>query len=104
MSDNFRYGVFENILARHGKHLYHARVMDRAIVNGFEKYLIHYVGWNKNWDEMVGLDRLEDFDSALASKTSKKRPGFALGEYEDADDAGKTGLFLNIFLINTYKF
>ncbi|XP_022740720.1 protein MRG1-like isoform X3 [Durio zibethinus] len=55
-SDLFSEG--ERVLAYHGPRLYEAKVQRAELRNKEWKYFVHYLGWNKNWDEWVGDDRL----------------------------------------------
>ncbi|CAN6539847.1 unnamed protein product [Malus baccata var. baccata] len=47
----------EKALAFHKARLYEAKVTDVRYKMDWEFY-VHYAGWNKSWDEWVGLDRL----------------------------------------------
>merc|ERR1719242_357825 len=40
--------------------LYSAKVIDKskAFEGGKKKYLVHYLGWKKQWDEWVGAERI----------------------------------------------
>lgn len=48
----------EKVLAYHGPRIYEAKVQKAEIRKNEWKYFVHYLGWNKNWDEWVGADRL----------------------------------------------
>ncbi|RDD39612.1 Mortality factor 4-like protein 1 [Trichoplax sp. H2] len=50
----------ERVLCYHGPLLYESKCIKFEIDdnNGKMKYLIHYNGWNKNWDEWVPEDRV----------------------------------------------
>ncbi|XP_047341464.1 protein MRG2-like isoform X2 [Impatiens glandulifera] len=48
----------EKVLAFHNKQVYEAKVQKKEFRMKEWKYFVHYPGWNKNWDEWVGLDRL----------------------------------------------
>ena len=43
----------EKVLAFHGPLIYEAKIQKVAESETSTKYLIHYHGWNKNWDEWV---------------------------------------------------
>ena len=45
----------EKILCFHGPLIYEAKIQKLEIKDGQAKYFIHYMGWNKNWDEWVRL-------------------------------------------------
>ncbi|XP_074304236.1 protein MRG1 isoform X2 [Silene latifolia] len=48
----------EKVLAYHGPRIYEAKVQKAEIRKKEWRYFVHYLGWNKNWDEWVGTDRL----------------------------------------------
>jgi len=96
----------EVCLSYHGPFLYEAKI--RAVDHTAEKpYFVHYKGWNANWDEWVGLDRLVKFDEAGLQKQKdlvrkfeeeqqskrggggggKKRKGKKEADDDDNDDA-----------------
>ncbi|KAL6512863.1 hypothetical protein OROHE_019653 [Orobanche hederae] len=48
----------EKVLAFHGPRIYEAKVQKAELRKNEWRYFVHYLGWNKNWDEWVGMDRL----------------------------------------------
>ncbi|XP_042502954.1 protein MRG1-like isoform X2 [Macadamia integrifolia] len=57
-------GVFsesEKVLAFHGPRLYEAKILKVEFRKKEWRYYVHYLGWNKNWDEWVAVDRLMKF-------------------------------------------
>ncbi|KAM0882541.1 hypothetical protein ACQ4PT_032239 [Festuca glaucescens] len=48
----------ERVLAYHGPLLYEAKVQKTENREDEWRYFVHYLGWNKNWDEWVPSDRL----------------------------------------------
>ena len=36
-----------------------AKVLKRATVDGKPRYLVHYLGYDKSWDEWVGSERIK---------------------------------------------
>ncbi|XP_043712843.1 protein MRG1-like isoform X1 [Telopea speciosissima] len=57
-------GVFsegEKVLAYHGPRLYEAKILKVEFRKKEWKYYVHYLGWSKNWDEWVAVDRLMKF-------------------------------------------
>ncbi|KAL5714070.1 hypothetical protein ACHQM5_016079 [Ranunculus cassubicifolius] len=48
----------EKVLAYHGPCLYEAKVQKVELSKKEQQYFVHYLGWNKNWDEWVGSKRL----------------------------------------------
>ncbi|XP_022768704.1 protein MRG2-like isoform X2 [Durio zibethinus] len=55
----FREG--ERVLAYHSKCIYEAKVLNCEKRSNGWHYYVHYRGWNKNWDEWVGVDTLMKF-------------------------------------------
>ncbi|KAI3991179.1 hypothetical protein MKX01_022400 [Papaver californicum] len=55
----------ERVFAYHGPRIYESKVQKvemRKVDDTEEKrYFVHYLGWNKNWDEWVGPERLLKF-------------------------------------------
>lgn len=47
----------EKILCFHGPLLYEAKCVTHEIIDKQLKYLVHYNGWNKNWDEWIPENR-----------------------------------------------
>jgi len=45
----------EKILCFHGPLIYEAKIQKVEFKDNQTKYFIHYMGWNKNWDEWVSL-------------------------------------------------
>jgi len=95
------YAKDEIVLSYHGPLLYEAKVRD--VDKSHERcYFVHYNGWNKNWDEWVGPDRLvknNEAGLALAARlraeleatkkgSSKKRKS-GKKEADDDDDEKK---------------
>ncbi|GJN38281.1 hypothetical protein PR202_gb27309 [Eleusine coracana subsp. coracana] len=48
----------DRVLAYHGPLLYEAKVQRIENLDDEWRYFVHYLGWNKNWDEWVASDRL----------------------------------------------
>ncbi|XP_062183996.1 protein MRG1 isoform X2 [Phragmites australis] len=55
-SPSFKEG--DRVLAYHGPLLYEAKVQRIENLDDDWRYFVHYLGWNKNWDEWVANDRL----------------------------------------------
>ncbi|KAI3980560.1 hypothetical protein MKX01_025125 [Papaver californicum] len=59
------YAEGERVFAYHGPRIYESKVQKvemRKVDDTEEKrYFVHYLGWNKNWDEWVGPERLLKF-------------------------------------------
>lgn len=58
----------EKILCFHGPLIYEAKVQRVRRKNGVTQYLIHYHGWNKNWDEWVPDARMLKYTSMNLEK------------------------------------
>ncbi|KAI4330771.1 hypothetical protein MLD38_029024 [Melastoma candidum] len=68
----------EKVLAYHGPRIYEAKVQKAEIRKDERKYFVHYLGWNKNWDEWVGADRLLKYNDENMTKQralEKKKQG-----------------------------
>ncbi|XAR48386.1 hypothetical protein NMG60_11031203 [Bertholletia excelsa] len=48
----------EKVLAFHNNRVYEAKVQKIEFKNEEWRYYVHYLGWSKNWDEWVVMDRL----------------------------------------------
>ncbi|XP_031110388.1 protein MRG1 [Ipomoea triloba] len=57
-SNSSVYSEGERVLAYHGPRIYEAKVQKAELRKKERRYFVHYLGWNKNWDEWVGTDRL----------------------------------------------
>ncbi|KAL0017478.1 hypothetical protein SO802_004547 [Lithocarpus litseifolius] len=75
--DSAPFSEGEKVLAFHSSLIYEAKVKKIEYRNREWRFFVHYLGWNKNWDEWVGLDRLLKFteenvqkQQALAQKQS----------------------------------
>ncbi|KAG5241481.1 protein MRG [Salix suchowensis] len=67
----------ERVLAYHGPRIYEAKVQKAELRKKEWRYFVHYLGWNKNWDEWVGMDRLMKHtpDNVLKQQTLEKKQG-----------------------------
>ncbi|XP_053681371.1 mortality factor 4-like protein 1 [Anopheles nili] len=65
MPPKFKFTEGEKVLCFHGPLLYEAKLLRSAIMKEKQvKYLVHYAGWNKNWDEWVPESRVLKFNEA----------------------------------------
>lgn len=92
MPPKLKFGEGERILCYHGPLIYEAKCMKGQMKDKVTRYLIHYNGWNKNWDEWVPENRVLKFNEAnlqkqrelreqnLKSKKTRKRTDKAVGE------------------------
>eukprot|EP00258_Populus_trichocarpa_P045566 XP_024461585.1 protein MRG1 isoform X2 [Populus trichocarpa] len=67
----------ERVLAYHGPRIYEAKVQKAELRKKEWRYFVHYLGWNKNWDEWVGMDRLMKHtpDNVLKQQALEKKQG-----------------------------
>nr|XP_028950035.1 uncharacterized protein LOC103425109 isoform X2 [Malus domestica] len=70
------YSEGEKVLAYHGKRIYDAKVQKLELRNNKWIYFVHYLGWNKVWDEWVGVDRLlkQNEENIIRQQTLAKQP------------------------------
>ncbi|CAN8328291.1 unnamed protein product [Cochlearia groenlandica] len=71
----------ERVLAYHGPRVYGAKVQKAELRNKEWKYFVHYLGWNKNWDEWVSSDRLlkHSEENLVKQKALDKKQGVEKG-------------------------
>ena len=79
----------EKVLAFHGPLIYEAKIQKVAESETSTKYLIHYHGWNKNWDEWVPDARILKYTE---SNLERKRE---LIKAHDATQKAKKQQILN---------
>lgn len=67
----------EKVLAFHGPRIYEAKIQKAELRKKDWRYFVHYLGWNKNWDEWVGMDRLMKFteENVLKQQALDKKQG-----------------------------
>lgn len=58
----------ERVLCFHGPLIYEAKCMKAELKESKMKYLIHYNGWNKSWDEWVPESRVLKFNDSNLQK------------------------------------
>ncbi|TYI54138.1 hypothetical protein E1A91_D11G054600v1 [Gossypium mustelinum] len=75
----------ERVLAYHGPRIYEAKVQKAELRKKEWKYFVHYLGWNKNWDEWVGADRLMKLTEENVMKQQ------ALDKKQGVDKSSKSG-------------
>ncbi|KAJ0235696.1 Protein MRG2 [Hirschfeldia incana] len=78
----------DKVLANHKGCFYEARVLEVAFKENEWNYYVHYIGWNKSWDEWIGHDCVlkhteenlekqgvkQGVKSAMAWRVSKMKP------------------------------
>ncbi|KAJ4967618.1 hypothetical protein NE237_019467 [Protea cynaroides] len=60
-SDPGNFSEGEKVLAFHGPRIYEAKILKVEFRKKEWRYYVHYLGWSKNWDEWVVVDRLMKF-------------------------------------------
>lgn len=60
-TDSCPFSEGEKVLAFHNVCIYAAKVIKTEYRMKQWSFLVHYLGWNKNWDEWVGVDRMMKF-------------------------------------------
>lgn len=73
MPPKLKFGEGERILCYHGPLIYEAKCMKGQMKDKVTRYLIHYNGWNKNWDEWVPENRVLKFNEANLQKQRELR-------------------------------
>ncbi|ESO04176.1 hypothetical protein HELRODRAFT_99671 [Helobdella robusta] len=68
MPSKFKFQEGEQILCFHGPLLYEAKCLKCELKDKAVKYLVHYNGWSKNWDEWVPESRVLKFNEAGQQK------------------------------------
>ncbi|XP_024977554.1 protein MRG1 isoform X2 [Cynara cardunculus var. scolymus] len=84
-SNSNLYSDGEKVLAYHGPRIYEAKVQKAEIRKNEWKYFVHYLGWSKNWDEWVGVDRLMKYTEENIVKQQ------ALDKKQGVDKNSKSG-------------
>ncbi|EFX89937.1 mortality factor 4-like protein 1 [Daphnia pulex] len=64
----FKFKEGERVLCFHGPLLYEAKSLKAEFKDQQNKYLIHYAGWNKNWDEWVPENRVLKYNDQALQK------------------------------------
>ncbi|KAM3342107.1 protein MRG1 isoform X1 [Capsicum galapagoense] len=81
--ESSRFQEGEKVLAFHSQQLYEAKVLKAVYQIREWRYFVHYLGWNKNWDEWVGIDRLMKHTEENVQKQQE------LKKRQDTDKNGK---------------
>ncbi|KAI5655248.1 hypothetical protein M9H77_32435 [Catharanthus roseus] len=80
----------EKVLAFHNQRVYEAKVQRIGFQMNEWRYFIHYIGWNKSWDEWVGFDRLMKHTEENLQKEKE------INEKQDMNKNVKNGRALQI--------
>ncbi|GBG79240.1 hypothetical protein CBR_g29291 [Chara braunii] len=81
----------EKVLAYHGPLIYEAKTQKAEFRKKEWRYYVHYLGWSKNWDEWVGIERLMKYTEANLLKQKKLFKQNAERKKLTAGKAGKAG-------------
>lgn len=73
MPPKLKFAEGERVLCFHGPLIYEAKCMKGQVKEKTPRYLIHYNGWNKNWDEWVPENRVLKFNEANLQKQRELR-------------------------------
>ncbi|CAH0587950.1 unnamed protein product [Chrysodeixis includens] len=65
MAPKLKFADGEKVLCFHGPLIYEAKCLKSSVTKDKHvRYLIHYAGWNKNWDEWVPESRVLKYNEA----------------------------------------
>ncbi|XP_063539746.1 mortality factor 4-like protein 1 isoform X2 [Cydia strobilella] len=64
MAPKQKFAEGEKVLCFHGPLIYEAKCLKSVTKDKHVRYLIHYAGWNKNWDEWVPESRVLKYNEA----------------------------------------
>ncbi|KAK6923090.1 MRG domain [Dillenia turbinata] len=84
-SNSATYSDGEKVLAYHGPRIYEAKIQKTEFTKKEWRYFVHYLGWNKNWDEWVGTHRLMKYTEENIMKQQ------ALEKKQGTDKSSKSG-------------
>lgn len=73
MPPKLKFTEGERVLCFHGPLIYEAKCIKGQVKEKTPRYLIHYNGWNKNWDEWVPESRVLKFNEANLMKQKELR-------------------------------
>jgi mortality factor 4-like protein 1 len=68
MPPKFKFQEGEKVLCFHGPHIYEAKCLEAEMEDDQIRYYIHYIGWNKSWDEWVPTSRVLKYNDANVQK------------------------------------
>ncbi|KAK0084982.1 hypothetical protein PV325_005979 [Microctonus aethiopoides] len=79
----------EKVLCFHGPLIYEAKCLKASVTKEKQiKYLIHYAGWNKNWDEWVPESRVLKYNDTNVQKQKEVQRAHAA---QQSSQKGKKG-------------
>ncbi|XP_026749905.2 mortality factor 4-like protein 1 [Galleria mellonella] len=72
MPPKLKFAEGEKVLCFHGPLIYEAKCLKSSVTkDDHVRYLIHYAGWNKNWDEWVPESRVLKYNEANVQRQKK---------------------------------
>ncbi|XP_033219392.1 mortality factor 4-like protein 1 [Belonocnema kinseyi] len=78
MPPAYKFSEGERVLCFHGPLIYEAKCLKSAVnKDKTTKFLIHYAGWNKNWDEWVPESRVLKYNEANVQKQKDVQRAYA---------------------------
>lgn len=78
MTPNYKFNEGERVLCFHGPLIYEAKCLKSTVTKDKQiKYLIHYAGWNKNWDEWVPESRILKYNEGNVQKQKDVQRAYA---------------------------
>lgn len=102
MAPKLKFAEGEKVLCFHGPLIYEAKCLKSSVTKDKHvRYLIHYAGWNKNWDEWVpesrvlkyneaNVQRQKEVQRAHSAQPTKTKKTPAKGRKSDAAVAATT--------------
>lgn len=76
----FKFAKNQRVFCNHVTMMYEARIMDQEMRETIPCYLVHYHGWNKNWDEWVEEGRLVDYNDKNFKLAEELRVNFKVNK------------------------
>ncbi|XP_068654875.1 protein MRG1-like [Aristolochia californica] len=83
--DRCSFSEGDRVLAYHGPLIYEAKIQKVDSRKKEWRFFVHYLGWNKNWDEWVPMDRLLKYTEENVKKQQ------ALMKNQSLDKTAKSG-------------
>ncbi|XP_073126130.1 protein MRG1-like [Henckelia pumila] len=79
-ADSSPFLVGEKVLGFHGSCLYDAKIEKVEMNKDGWMHLVHYRGWNKTWDEWLGIDRLLKLTDENVQRQKELKEKLVAGE------------------------
>ncbi|XP_072937990.1 mortality factor 4-like protein 1 [Epargyreus clarus] len=79
MAPKLKFTEGEKVLCFHGPLIYEAKCLKSSVTKDKHvRYLIHYAGWNKNWDEWVPESRVLKYNEANVQRQKEVQRAHAV--------------------------